>query len=356
MNEEVSLLLVDDEPDVLEAFKMMLEESGYSVFTAANQKEALKVLKEYPIAVCLIDLKMKDENGIRVSRELKKADSFIKIIIITAHPTYETAIDAMKMGIFDYVSKTTDPREILKKIERALELRQSEIAAKKGTPGIRKRNIVLICNHGLIQGGIENFCRDNTSYHLVHSYISSSYLKHRDFNSSASLLLLCTDCCDLFGGGEPEKEIARLHTFFPSARFVIINCNMPDDEKARLINLGIRGFFPESISKEDMKKAFELILKGQFWVSREVTHKLLNKLLEKSAPAGFKKSTNIFNLSKREVEILQALASGLSNIEISEKFFISENTVKIHVNHIFKKLNVKSRTQAVMKALETNIV
>ena len=78
--------------------------------------------------------------------------------------------------------------------------------------------------------------------------------------------------------------------------------------------------------------------------------------MEKSSPGTYKKPANWHNLSKREIEILQTMASGLSNFQISEKLFISENTVKIHINHIFKKLSVKSRTQAVMKAQDAQII
>jgi len=61
-------------------------------------------------------------------------------------------------------------------------------------------------------------------------------------------------------------------------------------------------------------------------------------------------------LTNREIEILQALASGLSNFAISEKLFLSEKTVKTHTHHIFKKMQVKSRTQAAMKAMEFHII
>ena len=103
MTEKPELLFIDDEPTVLETFKLWLEDKEYIVHTAVSQEEALKVLEDYSIAVCLMDLKMQDENGLEISKELKKADTMIKIIIITGYPSYETANDAMKIGIFDYI-------------------------------------------------------------------------------------------------------------------------------------------------------------------------------------------------------------------------------------------------------------
>ena len=65
---------------------------------------------------------------------------------------------------------------------------------------------------------------------------------------------------------------------------------------------------------------------------------------------------NVFKLSARELEILQAISSGLTNLGISEKFFISEKTVKAHVYNLYKKMGVKSRTQAIKKAMDFHVI
>jgi len=355
MAENAYLLLIDDEPDILEAYKIMLEENGYPVLTAAGKNDALKVLEEYTIAVCLVDLKLKDGDGLQVSRELYRVDPLIKIIIITAYPTYETAVDAMKMGVFDYISKTEDPRVLLRKIENALEVRGAEISKKSSPSLLQKKNIVLVCGHGLNQGGIENFCRENPSYRLVKTFRSCSYIKPGDFDGGVALLLLCKSCYNPKQSLEPETLFSRLHSLFPNAGFAMIDSDFSDEEKYEFLQYGVRGFI-EDIGKESMKKAFDLITKGQLWVSRAVSSRLLIELLERLGNRAFKNNNDVYRLSRREVEMLQAMASGLSNIEISSKFFISENTVKIHINHIFRKLAVKSRTQAVMKAKEAGII
>jgi DNA-binding CsgD family transcriptional regulator len=64
----------------------------------------------------------------------------------------------------------------------------------------------------------------------------------------------------------------------------------------------------------------------------------------------------LFNLSKRELEVLQLMAKGLSNAEIAEQLFVSLNTIKTHSSKIFEKLEVKRRTQAVEKAKQLNII
>ena len=353
-NQKSRLLLIDDDPSVLESFKRWLENEGYQLYTAASKEEALTVLKEQNIAVCLIDLKMDEEDGLQISAQLKKVDSLLKIIIITGYPSYETAIDAMKMGVFDYVSKASESKDILKKIEDALDVRKNEIASKKLPDGSQK-DIILVCHHMMIKEGFENFCRENPDYRLAHTYHSVEYIKSSAFNNNAELVLICRTC-NQEGFDQPDEMCPHLRLLFPRGRMVMINYQSTDEHKKQLIKLGIKGFLPKNIFKENMEKAFRAILDGQIWVSRQVAHSLLNELLENSSEPEYMEIQNAYGLSNREIEILQAIASGLSNFEISDKLFISEKTVKAHINHIFKKLGVRSRTQAIKKAVEEHIL
>jgi DNA-binding NarL/FixJ family response regulator len=354
MTEKPTLLLIDDEPTVRETFKLWLEEEGYIVYTAAAKMEALKILEEYSIAVCLVDLRLGGENGLEISKELKKADTLVKIIILTGYPSYETAIDAMKIGIFDYISKTEEDQGILQKIKMAVEARKKEIDAKDEHSGCRK-NIVLVCNHMMIQEGFEKFCRDEIDYLLMHTYHSIDYIKNNDFNHKAALALVCMPC-NHKQLKHPKNALANLHLYFPNAAVLIMNSQYADLEKMQLIKLGVKGFLPKNLSKEDIKMAFEAVLKGEFRISRELTHRLLAELLKKTSEVKYKRPENIYQLSRREIEILQAMASGLSNFEISTKLYISQKTVKAHIYHIFKKMGVKSRTQAIVKAVEAHII
>ncbi len=353
-NQETPLLLIDDDPTVLESFKLWLEDEGYYLHTAETKEEALEILKHHPVDVCLVDLKMKEEDGLQITEEIKKIDSLLKIIIITGYPSYDTAIDAMKIGVFDYVSKASENKEILSKIQKAVDARQEELAAK-GERAKCQYPIILVCNHMMITAGYETFCQENPSFCVPHTYHSVEYIKGSDFNHKASLLLLCATCNQLCLE-KPEEMFPRLNLLFPRAHPVIINCQSEDAQKKHLITFGVKGFLPKDISKENMKRAFQSILDGEIWASRKVVMSLLSELLEKTATNEYLKPQNPYNLSNREIEILQAIASGLSNLAISDKLYISEKTVKAHINHIFKKLDVKSRIQAVKKAVEEYII
>jgi two-component system response regulator DegU len=189
----------------------------------------------------------------------------------------------------------------------------------------------------------------------MHTYQSVEYIKTSDFNHKASLALVCMTC-NQTQLKHPKKTLHSLRLYFPNAGILIMNCQYTDTEKIQLVKLGAKGFLPKNLSKDEIKMVFEAILKGEFWIPRQVTHRLLAELLEKASEVKFKKPENIYQLSRREIEILQAMASGLSNFEISTKLYISQKTVKAHIYHIFKKMEVKSRTQAIVKAAAAHII
>jgi DNA-binding NarL/FixJ family response regulator len=105
-----------------------------------------------------------------------------------------------------------------------------------------------------------------------------------------------------------------------------------------------------------MKSAFDAILLGKIWAERHITDNLLTEVL--ASPSGSNREDGVMDckLSPREMEILQAMAFGLSNLEIAQKLFLSEKTVKTHVYRMFKKMNVGTRTQAVMKAVKSGFI
>lgn len=242
MNKKATLLLIDDDPAVLQTFRFWLEDEGYTVFTAQSKSDALTVLQTKGIDVCLIDLKMKEENGIHISAELKEIDSLLKVIIITGYPTYETAIDAIKMGIFDYVSKASENKDILQKIQNAVHARQEEIDAKSSREGTQEK-LVLVCHHMMIKEGFENFCRENPQYALAHTYHSMGYIKNRDFNHTASLVLVCSNC-NQNHIENPLRMMSLLTTHFPNARPLMINCQLKDEKNSPAAN-GVQRFSPQ---------------------------------------------------------------------------------------------------------------
>ena len=111
-NQGVSILVVDDEFSVRDSLYNWFKSEGYRVDTAENGMEALKKLQEGPWDIALVDIKMPGMDGMELQRHIKKIDNTIILIIITAYATVDTAVEAMKEGAYDYLSKPVDPDKL----------------------------------------------------------------------------------------------------------------------------------------------------------------------------------------------------------------------------------------------------
>lgn len=112
------------------------------------------------------------------------------------------------------------------------------------------------------------------------------------------------------------------------------------------IRKGIKGVFYQGETADAVLKGVEKILDGELWFSRKTTSKLLS---EKAIRLNTGENTK-FALTAREREILKHLSSGAGNVEIAEKCCISMNTVKTHIQHIYKKIGVRNRLEATLWA------
>ncbi len=115
------ILIVDDEPLQRDILKTILSDEGYETYTAASGEEALKLAKAYEPDVVLTDLKMGKLSGIELLEKLKGLKQSPTVIIMTAFGTIDSAVDAMKKGAFDYLTKPLDKEVVLLAIRRALE-------------------------------------------------------------------------------------------------------------------------------------------------------------------------------------------------------------------------------------------
>ena len=116
-----SILIVDDEKGVGDFLTIVLKKQGYEAFYASSGKEALKLCKERSFDLALVDIKMPVMDGIEFLKEAKRLNPSLIFIMITAYPSIETAVEAMKEEAFDYITKPFNVNELQRIIKRALE-------------------------------------------------------------------------------------------------------------------------------------------------------------------------------------------------------------------------------------------
>ena len=116
-----SILIVDDEPLNLDLLEQELTDLGYAVAKADGGKAALEKLSAQPADLVLLDYQMPGMNGIEALNEIKKRDPALPVIIITAYGTIERAVEAIKSGADDFVTKPFDPDHLAMVVKKALE-------------------------------------------------------------------------------------------------------------------------------------------------------------------------------------------------------------------------------------------
>jgi len=123
-----TILIVEDDPHVLLAYAEVLKPSGYEVLTAESGEAAERILRTSSIDVVITDLKMPKVGGLEVLRIAKNADPETIVILITAYPTVNTAVEAMKFGACDYLIKPFSVEQLRTVVKDALEKRKTKEA------------------------------------------------------------------------------------------------------------------------------------------------------------------------------------------------------------------------------------
>ena len=120
------ILVVDDELSMREVLEMLLRRSGYRVTCADSGDAAMKLLKKNRFDLLLVDIRLGDMDGLEVLKAAKSNNADVIVIMISAHASAETAVDAMNAGAYDYVPKPFSNDELLSTIGKALDAKSLE--------------------------------------------------------------------------------------------------------------------------------------------------------------------------------------------------------------------------------------
>ncbi len=125
------ILVVDDDQNILKVIKLRLEANNYRVATTLQAEAAVKIAKNKIFDLALVDFKLASKNGIELMEELHQIDPEIPIIILTAYGTIINAVQAMKKGAYNYLTKPFDDQELLLQIKNGLEKRSLSKEVKR---------------------------------------------------------------------------------------------------------------------------------------------------------------------------------------------------------------------------------
>jgi two-component system, NtrC family, response regulator GlrR len=196
------ILAVDDDPGLLTLMKARLEAAKYQVTVAAGGEEALASASENIFSAAVLDFKMEDMDGIVLMEQLLKVQPYLPVIILTAYGTIERAVEATKKGAYDFLTKPFEAKDLLYRLEKALEVGRLKVEVDRLRDMVKQR------------------------YRFDNIIGSSAKMQHI-LNQVAQIAPTDSTVC-LYGESGTGKELMAkaIHVSSPRAKgpFVAINC------------------------------------------------------------------------------------------------------------------------------------
>ena len=152
-------------------------------------------------------------------------------------------------------------------------------------------------------------------------------------------------------GLEASRQIKKIA---PNTAILILTAYDDDNYVLGLLEAGATGYLLKSAKGQDLVEAVRAIRAGESVLHPKIIERLLKQAMAKPTEGVDRKIKDL--LSDRETEMMKLLATGMSNKEIAEKLYLSLRTVKAHMSNIFTKMNVASRSEALVEALRTGLL
>jgi len=206
--------------------------------------------------------------------------------------------------------------------------------------------LVVVDDHALFRRGLISLLNEMPEFEVVGDAANGRDAMEIIRDTQPDLVLLDVNMPEM-GGLETLREIRGRNTELP---VLMLTISQDDDALLGAILAGANGYLLKNAEPELLQQVILRVLAGESVLSPEVTAKVFAALRRMQAERG--RSL----LSNRELEVLHCMRRGLTTPEISAELFISENTVKTHVQHILEKLGVRKRSEAAARAAELNLV
>jgi NADH-quinone oxidoreductase subunit E len=164
--QHADVVVIDDDESMCEGCRQTLEAGGFRAAVARNGNDGLKLVQNTRPHVALVDLKMPGIPGLEVMAKIPQIDSSVVIVVITGHGTIDTAVESMKIGAFDFLTKPFDPERLLETVQRGIKLseirktpapaaKETVAAPKQPTPQKVDKHEVLLEGLAMLMHGYE---------------------------------------------------------------------------------------------------------------------------------------------------------------------------------------------------------
>lgn len=207
--------------------------------------------------------------------------------------------------------------------------------------------VLLVDDHTILRDGLRNILELESDIQVVGEAVSGGEVINKIEECTPDVVLMDINLPEMNGVELTEK----VKKYYPDAKVLILTMYSHDEYFLTALRAGADGYLLKDSPSDMVVEAIRTVARGESILNPSMTKRLLTFHQQQHQ---FKTVEN--ELTEREREVLICLVQGLNNKDIAERLYISDKTVKIHVSKIFKKLNVKSRSQAVIYAVQHQLV
>jgi RNA polymerase sigma factor (sigma-70 family) len=215
--------------------------------------------------------------------------------------------------------------------------------------GIR---VVIVDDHALFRRGLDLVLSEEPDIKVVGEAADGIEAVHRAEEMAPDVVVM-----DVRMPRSTGIEAARrIRERLPDTKVIMLTVSDSEEDLYAAVKAGASGYLLKEISIEELADAVRAVARGHSLISPSMASKLLTEFNALVQQAEERHRSFLPSLTDRELDVLKLVAKGLSNREISEELYISENTVKNHVRNILEKLHLHSRMEAVVYAMREKLL
>jgi DNA-binding NarL/FixJ family response regulator len=203
--------------------------------------------------------------------------------------------------------------------------------------------VLVVDDHPVVRHGLMAILRWEEDVELVGDAADGAEAVRLILEHQPDVVLLDLRLPQLSG----IEVMRRVRGQAPGTRFLVLTTYDTDEYIAPALAAGAQGYLLKDAEPDELSRAIHALMQGGAALEPSVAARVLGHLTDDEAGEG---------LSERELDVLRLLPSGASNKAIAAQLGLSENTVKSHISHIFSKLNVQSRAEAVSEAMQRGLL
>jgi DNA-binding NarL/FixJ family response regulator len=207
--------------------------------------------------------------------------------------------------------------------------------------------VVIADEHRLIRDGIRMMLRDEKGIEIVGEAANGLQTINVVDDLKPDVVLLDVSTPEIDG----IQAIVPIRQKSPHTKPLMLTATSDDTAIFECLKAGAKGYLSKNSSASDLSKAIKAVHRGELWVERKLMSRFFDREAVADSHGKGPHTRPEEGLTPREREVLSLLTAGCTNKEIGRDLFISEKTVKCHVNKIFRKLHVTRRLQAILYAI-----